>query len=88
MNENNLISGLVVLALLIFSTVYFIHCLRWSRRMDRRLEEVRAAVSPRWQVLQELPPEELADFLSRELDDGLPVDWGEWLREWVQLPHE
>ena len=60
MNENDLISGLVVLALLIFSTVYFIHCLRWSRRMDRRLEEVRAAVSPRRQGLQEPPdPEKL-----------------------------
>lgn len=43
--------------------------------------------APRWRILQGLPPEELAEFLSRELDDGLPVDWGEWLREKAPLPH-
>lgn len=44
--------------------------------------------APRWRILQGLPPEELAEFLSRELDDGVPVDWGEWLREKVPLPHK
>lgn len=55
--------------------------------MDARDIAIPAA-APRWRILQGLPPEELAEFLSRELDDGLPVDWGEWLREKVPLPHK
>lgn len=48
----------------------------------------RETVRPRWMILRLLGPEELAEFLSRELDDGVPTDWNEWMREWVQLPHE
>lgn len=55
--------------------------------MDARDIAIPTA-APRWRILQGLPPEELAEFLSRELDDGVPTDWNEWLREWVQLPHE
>lgn len=41
----------------------------------------RETVRPRWMILRLLGPEELAAWLARELDDGVPVDWGEWLRE-------
>lgn len=40
--------------------------------------------APRWRILQGLPLEELAEFLSRELDDGVPTDWNEWLREVIE----
>lgn len=46
--------------------------------------EARENVMPRWRILRRLTPEELAEFLSRELDDGLPVDWNKWLREVIE----
>lgn len=48
----------------------------------------RETVRPRWMILRLLGPEELAAFLARELDDGVPTDWNEWLREKVPLPHK
>lgn len=34
-------------------------------------------------LLQRLPFRALADYLARELEDGVPVSWYEWLAEEV-----
>lgn len=35
----------------------------------------------REEAIRSLSTEELQAFLERELGDGVPTDWGEWLRE-------
>lgn len=37
----------------------------------------------RFEYLQALPPEMLADYLEKELSPGIPTDWLEWLGEEV-----
>ena len=37
----------------------------------------------RFDYLQSLPPEMLADYLEHELSSGIPTDWLKWLGEEV-----
>lgn len=43
----------------------------------------RRNVTRRIDLLRDMPAETLALYLAADLDDGVPVDWYEWLNEEV-----
>lgn len=52
---------------------------------DEFLDEFKRKWVPRCRIdlLQHLPAGALAEYLARELDDGVPVNWPDWLAEEV-----
>ena len=43
----------------------------------------RAQVTRRIDLIRDMPAGRLALYLAADLDDGVPVDWYEWLNEEV-----
>ena len=41
----------------------------------------RRNVTRRIDLLRDMPAETLAPYLAAELDDGVPIDWLDWLLE-------